>query len=70
MAILAALLAVALMLAVLGGGWKWGGKPAMTAGWAWGDDGGELIDLTPAQATTPAFSPDATAGATATDQPG
>ena len=63
-AILAALLAAVLTLAVLGGGWKWGGKPSMTAGWAWGDDT-TLVDSTPAESSSAQ-----TTGAAGTDAPG
>jgi hypothetical protein len=60
-AILTALLAIALTLAVLGGGWKWGGKASPTAGWAWGEDNVLVDTSTPAELTT---------GAAATDEPG
>jgi len=63
--IVTALVVVAIVLAALGGGWKWGGKagqahqPMMLAGWAWGDDGAAYVDLSvPAATPTSPDSPE------------
>lgn len=55
---LLAVVVAALVLAALGGGWKWGdGHGSHLAGWAWGDEGGSIVLDTPAPATTtPALS--------------
>ena len=58
--ILAALVVVLVVLAALGGGWKWGGKvaqahqPTMIAGWAWGDDGATFATAAAAAPTAAA----------------
>jgi hypothetical protein len=59
--LLAVLVVAVSLVAVLGGGWKWGDRKHATriAGWAWGDDGSIVYDQTspstpPALPTQPA----------------
>ena len=59
--VLLAVLVAASVLAVFGGGWKWGDGKHSTriAGWAWGDDGSIVYDpnspSTPPASTPPAL---------------